>query len=42
LVGTLWSSFEPSSYFLLLAGIAAVAAVLLRGISTLADPASKG
>jgi POT family proton-dependent oligopeptide transporter len=41
LVGTLWSSFEPSSYFLMLAAIAAVAALLLRGISTVADPASK-
>jgi proton-dependent oligopeptide transporter, POT family len=39
LVGTLWSSFQPSSYFLLLAAIAAVAALLLRAISTVADPA---
>ena len=42
LVGTLWSSFQPSSYFLLLAAIAAVAALLLRAISTVADPAAKG
>jgi len=41
LVGTLWSTFEPSSYFLLLAAITAVAALLLRGISTVADPAGK-
>ena len=32
LVGTLWSRFEPAGYFLLLAAIAAVAAMLLRGI----------
>jgi POT family proton-dependent oligopeptide transporter len=41
LVGTLWSSFEPSGYFLLLAAIGGVAAILLRGISTVADPVSK-
>ena len=41
LVGTLWSSFDPASYFLMLAVIAGVAAILLRGISTFADPASK-
>ncbi len=38
LVGTLWSSFEPAGYFLLLAAIAAVAAILLRGMSRVADP----
>src|SRR4030095_963033 len=38
-VGTLGSSFEPATYFLLLAAIAGVAAILLRGISTVADPA---
>jgi proton-dependent oligopeptide transporter, POT family len=38
LVGTLWSSFEPATYFLLLAAIAGASAVLLRGMSTVADP----
>ncbi len=37
LVGTLWAQFEPGSYFLLLAGIAAVSALLLRGMSGFAD-----
>ena len=41
LVGTLWSSFKPAGYFLLLAAIAAVAAILLRAISRVADPSSK-
>jgi POT family proton-dependent oligopeptide transporter len=39
LVGTMWSSFEPAAYFLLLAGIAGVAAILLRALSAVADPA---
>ena len=39
LVGTLWSSFEPATYFLLLAAIAGLAALLLRGMSSVADPA---
>ena len=39
LVGTFWSSFSPAGYFLLLAGIAGVASILLRGISTVADRA---
>ena len=38
LVGTLWSRFEPASYFLLLPGIAGLAAVLLRAMSAFADP----
>ena len=38
LVGTLWSRFGPASYFLLLAGVAGVAAILLRAISAVADP----
>jgi POT family proton-dependent oligopeptide transporter len=38
LVGTLWSRFEPSGYFLLLAGIAAISALLLRGLSSFAEP----
>lgn len=38
LVGTLWSRFDPASYFLLLAVIAGLAAVLLRGMSLVADP----
>jgi POT family proton-dependent oligopeptide transporter len=42
LVGTFWSSFEPSGYFMLLAAIAGVAAILLRGISKVADPVSQG
>ena len=40
LVGTLWSRFEPSGYFLLLAGIAAISALLLRGLSSFAEPRS--
>jgi len=39
LVGTLWSSFTPATYFLMLAGIAGLAAILLRGMSAVADPA---
>jgi POT family proton-dependent oligopeptide transporter len=39
LVGTLWSSVTPATYFLMLAGIAGLAAILLRGLSTVADPA---
>jgi POT family proton-dependent oligopeptide transporter len=39
LVGTLWSSVTPAIYFLMLAGIAGLAAILLRGLSTVADPA---
>jgi POT family proton-dependent oligopeptide transporter len=39
LVGTLWGSFTPATYFLMLAGIAGLAAILLRGLSTVADPA---
>ena len=42
LVGTLWSSFTPGGYFLLLAVIAGIAAILLRAIGAVADPASKG
>ena len=38
LVGTLWSSFDPASYFLLLAAIAATSALLLRGMSGFAEP----
>ncbi|MFL6739382.1 MAG: peptide MFS transporter [Sphingomicrobium sp.] len=38
LVGTLWSDFEPATYFLLLAAIAGVSAILLRAMSTVADP----
>src|SRR4029453_2479425 len=38
LVGTLWSSFTPATYFLMLAGIAGLAAILLRGMSAVADP----
>ena len=38
LVGTLWSSFGPASYFLLLAVIACAAAILLTAMSRLADP----
>jgi POT family proton-dependent oligopeptide transporter len=38
LVGTLWSSFVPATYFLLLAAIAGVSAILLRAMSTVADP----
>jgi POT family proton-dependent oligopeptide transporter len=37
LIGTLWSKFEPAPYFLLLAGIAGLAAILLRGISAVAN-----
>ena len=37
LVGTLWSRFDPGNYFLLLAVIAALAAMLLRGVSQVAD-----
>jgi POT family proton-dependent oligopeptide transporter len=37
LVGTLWSQFEPASYFLLLAAIAAISAMLLRGVGRFAD-----
>jgi proton-dependent oligopeptide transporter, POT family len=37
LVGTLWSRFQPAGYFLLLAGIAAISAVLLRMIGGFAD-----
>ncbi len=39
LIGTLWSSFTPATYFLMLAGIAGLAAILLRGMSAIADPA---
>ena len=39
LVGTLWSRFEPGSYFLLLAAIAITSAALLRGLSGFAQPA---
>ncbi|HTK58617.1 MAG TPA: peptide MFS transporter [Sphingomicrobium sp.] len=39
LVGTLWSSFTPATYFLMLAGIAGLAAILLRGMSAVADQA---
>ena len=38
LVGTLWSSFEPAGYFLMLAAIAAISALLLRGVSGFAEP----
>jgi POT family proton-dependent oligopeptide transporter len=38
LVGTLWSSFTPATYFLLLAAIAGLAAILLRGVSAVAEP----
>ena len=38
LIGTLWSKFDPAAYFLLLAGIAGLAAILLRGMSTVAEP----
>ena len=38
LVGTLWSRFEPASYFLLLAAIAGLAGVLLRVMGAVADP----
>ena len=41
LVGTLWSSFEPSSYFLLLAAIGATSAILLRAMSGFADRGSE-
>ena len=37
LVGTLWSRFDHGSYFLLLAAIASVAAVLLRAVSSVAE-----
>ena len=37
LVGTLWSRFEPSGYFLMLAVIAAVSALMLRGLSSAAE-----
>jgi POT family proton-dependent oligopeptide transporter len=40
LVGTLWSRFDPASYFLLLAGIAGLAAILLRALSVVAEPGS--
>jgi POT family proton-dependent oligopeptide transporter len=40
LVGTLWSRFEPSSYFLLLAVIGATSAALLRLLSGFAEPRS--
>ena len=40
LVGTLWSRFTPATYFLLLAAIAGLAAILLRGVSVVADPAA--
>jgi POT family proton-dependent oligopeptide transporter len=38
LVGTLWSRFDPANYFLLLAVIAGLAALLLRAVSLVADP----
>jgi POT family proton-dependent oligopeptide transporter len=44
LVGTLWSRFEPAGYFLLLAGIAGLAAILLQAMSRVAnsaDPSEK-
>jgi POT family proton-dependent oligopeptide transporter len=37
LVGTLWSSFQPASYFLMLSAIAGTAALLLRALSGFAD-----
>ena len=37
LVGMLWSSFSPAAYFLLLAAIAGLAAILLRAIGAVAD-----
>ena len=37
IVGTLWSRLTPTTYFLLLAGIAATAAVLLRAMSPATD-----
>ena len=37
LVGTLWSRFDPGSYFLLLAAIAGLSAILLRGMSIAAE-----
>jgi POT family proton-dependent oligopeptide transporter len=40
LVGTLWSRFEPSSYFLLLAAIGGTSAALLRLLSGFAEPQS--
>ena len=40
LVGTLWSRFTPATYFLLLAAIAGLAAILLRGVSAVAEPAA--
>ena len=40
LVGTLWSSFSPAGYFLLLAAIAGLASILLRAIGTVADRAT--
>jgi proton-dependent oligopeptide transporter, POT family len=40
LVGTLWSRFEPSGYFLMLAVIAAISAAMLRGLSSAAEPRS--
>ncbi|HET9335690.1 MAG TPA: MFS transporter, partial [Sphingomicrobium sp.] len=39
LVGTLWSRFEPAGYFLLLAGIAMLAAILLHAMSRVPSPA---
>ena len=39
LVGTLWSRFEPAGYFLLLAGIAGLAAILLHAMSRVPSPA---
>jgi POT family proton-dependent oligopeptide transporter len=44
LVGTLWSRFEPASYFLLLAAIGGTSAVLLRllsGFTARAEPGPK-
>jgi POT family proton-dependent oligopeptide transporter len=37
LIGTLWSSFDPAGYFLLLAMIAGLAAVLLAAMGRVAD-----
>ena len=37
LIGTLWSRFNHASYFLLLAAISAVAAILLRAVSAVAE-----
>jgi proton-dependent oligopeptide transporter, POT family len=42
LVGTLWSRFEPAGYFLLLAAIAAMSAVLLRVLSAFATSGGLG